>query len=250
MDMLELDYIASRLEALEETIIFVLIERIQFMLNPSCYLPGKSGFNGKNAESLFSMRLKAQEEMDARFGRFLTPEERPVNRELPPSERKLQVSPRGLNIVDYDLVNLSGEIAGAYLQLLPRICTEGDDGQYGSSIERDVICIQALARRVHFASFYVAESKYRMNPESYDLLIREGKTEDIGAQLTRPEVEARILDRVRTKSQRLQEISDFSLRRVLDPEAVTALYRDVIIPLTKEGEVRYMMTRSTRPLPD
>jgi chorismate mutase len=244
MDMLELDYIASRLEALEETIIFVLIERIQFMLNPSCYLPGESGFTGKDGESLFSLRLTAQEELDARFGRFLTPEERPVSRDLPSSERALRVSPRGLSIDDYDLVNLSGEIRDAYLRLLPRICADGDDGQYGSSIERDVICIQALARRVHFAAFYVAESKYRRDPEVYSSLVRAGETEEIGRRLTRPEVEARILDRVGTKSRRLQEISDFSLRRILDPEAVTDLYRDLIIPLTKKGEVLYMMARS------
>ncbi|WP_319562768.1 chorismate mutase [Marispirochaeta sp.] len=244
MDMLDLDYIASRLEALEETIIFVLIERIQFMLNPFCYRAGHSGFAGENDESLFSLRLKAQEEMDARFGRFLTPEERPVNRNLPPSLRDIIVSPRGLNIDDYDRVNVSPEITAAYLKLLPEICAEGDDGQYGSSIERDVICFQALARRVHFASFYVAESKYRKDPEVYGALIREGKAEEIGRKLTRPEVEERILERVRTKSRRLQEISDFSLRRVLDPDAVTELYRNVIIPLTKEGEIRYLLSRS------
>ena len=243
MDMLKLDYIASRLEALEETIIFVLIERIQFLHNTSCYLPGQSCFSGKDRESLFSLRLGAQEELDARFGRFLTPEERPVNRDLPVSLRDLRVNPRGLSIEDYNLVNLSSEISEAYLQLLPRICADGDDGQYGSCIERDVTCIQAIARRVHFAAFYVAESKFRQDPEGYKDLVREGKTEEIGRKLTRPEVEERILERVGNKSRRLQEISDFSLRRVLDPEAVTDLYRNVIIPLTKEGEVRYLMAR-------
>lgn len=244
MDMLDLNYIASRLEALEETIIFVLIERIQFMLNPSCYLAGQSGFDGEDTESLFSLRFRGQEELDARFGRFLTPEERPVNSNLPASRRNLIVSSRGLNIDNYDRVNLSPEISEAYLKLLPGICAEGDDGQYGSSIERDVICIQAVARRVHFASFYVAESKYRKDPQGYAALIREGRADEIGRKLTRPEVEERILERVRTKSRRLQEISDFSLRRVLDPDAVTQLYQNLIIPLTKEGEVRYLMARS------
>ncbi len=244
MQTLDLNYIASRLEALEETIIFVLIERIQFSYNPVCYQKGESGFPGKEGESLFSLRLKGQEELDSRFGRFRTPEERPVNSDLPPSERIRKDVETGLAIDDYNLVNLSDRLKDEYLALLPSICPAGDDGHYGSSIERDVICIQALIRRVHFAAFYVAESKYRSDPEGYTVLIEAGDSDAIGDKLTRPEVEERILARVGEKSRRLQEISDYSLRSPLDPSLVTGLYRDVIIPLTKEGEVQYLLTRN------
>jgi chorismate mutase len=243
MDSLDLHYIASRLEALEETIIFVLIERIQFSYNEVCYIRGESGFTAAGEESLLSLRLRGQEELDSRFGRYLTPEERPVNRELPPPERSMPGDFRGLRIDSYDRVNLSAELLESYLALLPRICLPGDDGQYGSSIERDVICLQALIRRVHFAAFYVAESKFRGDPKGYGELIEKNDRDSIAEKLTRREVEERILSRVESKSRRLQEISDFSLRRVLKPEAVTELYRDVIIPLTKEGEVRYLFSR-------
>ena len=243
MQFPDLNYIASRLEALEETIIFVLIERIQFYYNPVCYLPGESGFPGEDGQSLFSLRLRGQEELDARFGRFRTPEERPVSRNLPSPERVRPEVDNGLLIDNLDRVNLSEKLRDAYLAVLPEICISGDDGHYGSSIERDVICIQALIRRVHFAAFYVAESKYRSDPEGYSALIKASDSAAIGDKLTRPEVEARILSRVHEKSRRLQEISDYSLRSPLDPEAVTGLYRDVIIPLTKEGEVQYLLCR-------
>ncbi len=244
MQTLDLNYIASRLEALEETIIFVLIERIQFFHNPVCYREGESGFPGQDAESLFSLRLRGQEELDSRFGRFRTPEERPVNPGLPPPERQRPSIDTGLSIDDYNLVNLSPRLRDEYLNIIPRMCPAGDDGHYGSSIERDVICIQALIRRVHFAAFYVAESKYRSDPEGYSELIRAGNIAAIGDKLTRPEVEQRILARVGEKSRRLQEISDYSLRSPLDPTLVTELYRDVIIPLTKEGEVQYLLSRN------
>ena len=244
MKSLDLPYIASRLEALEETIIFVLIERIQFLHNPRCYTVDESGFSQAQGMSLFDFRLRGQEELDARFGRYLTPEERPVNRELPGAERTAPSAPTGLAVDSFDTVNLSAELEAAYLELLPRICAPGDDGQYGSSIERDVFCLQALIRRVHFAAFFVGESKFRADTDGYSALIRRRDRQAIGEKLTRPEVEQRILERVEHKCARLQEISDFSLRRVLDPADVTALYRDIIIPLTKEGEIRYLMARA------
>lgn len=244
MEPLNLEYIASRLQALEETIIFAVLERIQFRYNPVCYRPGASGFPAKGDQSLFELRLKAHEEMDARFGRYLFPEERPVNRSLPGAERRIPELAFPLSIEDFDRINLSRRIVEAYAAFLPRICEAGDDGQYGSCIERDLIAVQALIRRVHYAAFYVAESKYRSDTSTYADLIRRNDRIALEAHLTRPEVEERILDRVAEKSNRLQEISDFSLRRTLDPAQITELYRTVIIPLTKEGEVEYLLARS------
>ena len=73
----ELHLIAAQLEGLEETIITKLIDRAQFKANLVAYEAGKSGFDGAENESLFDLRLRYHEEMDAYFGRFCVPEERP-----------------------------------------------------------------------------------------------------------------------------------------------------------------------------
>lgn len=243
MEALDLEYIASRLQALEETIIFAVLERIQFRHNPTCYRPGKSGFPDRDDKSLFDLRLIVHEQMDSRFGRYLFPEERPVNVGLPGAERAIPEARFPLAIDDFNRINLSREISEGYLAFLPGVCEPGQDGQYGSCIERDLIALQAMIRRVHYAAFYVAESKFRAEPEIYSELISRRDRTALMQRLTRPEVEERILDRVAEKSGRLQEISDFSLRKMLDPKEITELYRRLIIPLTKEGEVAYLLAR-------
>jgi chorismate mutase len=80
---LEIDTIAARLEGLEETNISKLIDRAQFCVNKRIYRPGESGFEGENKRSLFLLRLFFHEKIDAQFGRFCVPEERPFFSLLP-----------------------------------------------------------------------------------------------------------------------------------------------------------------------
>ena len=163
----DLDKIATDLEGLEETIIARLIDRAQFRRNRIAYQPGKSGFKGETELSLFALRLKFQEEMDACFGRFAVPEERPFNQNLPDAKRIVRLPENCLRLANYDAVNLTGKILASYLDLVPRICAAGDDAQYGSSVEHDVYAIQAISRRIHYGAMYVAESKYLSDPETF-----------------------------------------------------------------------------------
>jgi chorismate mutase len=243
VDELNLDIIAARLEGLEETVINRLIDRAQFAHNPAAYQPGRSEFPNEPNRSLFQLRMRYQEEMDSRFGRFMVPEERPLNRDLPPAMRTI-AAPLGVPaITDFDVVNLTGEICDAYLAYVPRLCVPGDDGQYGSSVEHDVLAIQAVARRVHFGALYVAESKFQQNEDRFRQPARAGDRAGILAQIERPEVEARILERVATKVDYVQAQVNRLVRRVVDPEIVLELYRDTVIPLTKEGQLRYLAAR-------
>ena len=82
MVSLDLALIAAYLEGLEETIIHRLIDRAQFKANPRAYEAGRSGFSDAHGESLYDLRLRFHEEMDAAFGRFKVPEERPYHRDL------------------------------------------------------------------------------------------------------------------------------------------------------------------------
>ena len=243
---LDLDQIAACLEGLEETIITKLIDRAQFALNQVVYQPGKSGFEGEE-RSLFEIRLHAQEVFDSEFGRFCVPEERPFTKGLPASKRNLELPPSPLSIDDCEAVNMTEEILTGYRDLLPAICLPGDDGHYGSSVEHDAYALQAIARRVHFGALYVGESKYESDPEVYDTLIEQRDTVRLLQVLTRPEVEDTILERVASKVEHLQAEVNPQVRRRIASQAVLGFYQTHIIPLTKEGEIRYFLSRRREP---
>jgi chorismate mutase len=243
-DNFELANIAALLEGLEETIIFKLIDRAQFRHNPLVYRPGKSGFSGAARQSLFSLRLQHQEKMDALFGRFCVPEERPFCKRLPRARRAVSLPVTGLHIKNMDAINLTAKITAAYLGLVPRICRPGSDGHFGSSVEHDVYALQAIARRIHYGALYVGESKFRSDPARYAKLICAKDRRGMLALLTRKDVEEKIIARIRTKVAAAQEKVNRGTRHVIDAGELLRFYRDCIIPLTKEGEVLYLLNRA------
>ncbi|MDR2592699.1 MAG: hypothetical protein LBC59_07830 [Chitinispirillales bacterium] len=243
MPELNLNDIAARLESLEETIIHRLIDRAQWRLNDNAYLQGASGFPGAEQRSLFELRLHSQEEMDAKFGRFCVPEERPFNRDLPKPLRAVSLPDTGVNLKDYDTVNLTEPLLNSYMLILPKICLAGDDGQYGSSVEHDVYAIQAIARRVHYGAIYVAESKFRQDPEGYKKLVETRNRDGLMERLTRKDVEKKIIERVKTKVKNLQAKVNKSIRNTVRYEPIIVYYRDLLIPLTKHGEIVYLFNR-------
>ncbi len=68
---------------------------------------------------------------------------------------------------------MTGPIRQDYLAWLPRLCGTGDDGHWGSSVEHDVICLQALARRIHYGALYVGESKFSEDPAKFASLVAD-----------------------------------------------------------------------------
>jgi chorismate mutase len=239
----ELTHIAAILEGLEETIIFKLIDRAQFAHNAVVYETNQSGFEGAEGRSLFELRLLKHETMDAEFGRFHVPEERPFMSPLPAVKRRVNLPVNGLKVADFNAVNVTDRVLKAYRKILPNICLPGDDGQYGSSVEHDVAALQAISRRIHFGAFYVAESKCQSDPKKYRELARKGDRQGLMASLTRADVEERILDRVAEKVARIQADINSEVRRRIPPEAIMGFYRESVIPLTKEGEIRYFLNR-------
>jgi len=63
-------------------------------------------------------------------------------------------------------------------------------------------------------------------------------------KLTRIEVEEKIISRVWEKVAYAQSKANSKVRNLLDPQLVQQYYRDYIIPLTKKGEVLYLMQRN------
>ncbi|MFW5994598.1 MAG: chorismate mutase [Spirochaetia bacterium] len=241
---LSLPQIAARLEALEETIIMRFIDRAQFAANPDAYAAGRSGFEGAGDESLFDLRLWAQESMDAQFGRYMVPEERPVSSNLPAPKREVHLPPLPLCVTNYEIVSRSVSIRDAYLECLPSLCAGGDDGQYGSAVEHDVYAIQAIARRVHYGALYVAEAKFRADPGPYTEAALAGEDDRLLRMLTRPEVEQGIVERLRQKVEDLQSQVNTRVRKVIGAEVIIRFYENTVIPLTKSGQISYLRERA------
>ena len=74
---------------------------------------------------------------------------------------------------------------------------------------------------------------------------QENNTDAIMRLLTRKEVEERILQRVKDKVQHIQAEVNREIRIIIDPEVVFQFYRNHVIPLTKKGEVLYLLNRRT-----
>jgi len=240
---IQLETIASHLAGLEETLIYKLLDRAQFAANPGAYQPGQSLFQPAESFSLFELRLLFQETLDTQFGRYLIPEERPFHLGLPAPRRVPPQTETGLAIADLETVNVTGSIRQAYLGLLADLCAGTDDGHWGSSVEHDVICLQALSRRIHYGALYVGESKFREAPDKFRALVAERDDNALVAAITRVEVEQRVLARVRAKVEAVQSVSDPALRKVVDPSTIVDFFRYTIIPITKEGEIFYLYQR-------
>jgi len=241
---LTLSDLRSRLLRQEETIIFALIERSQFRLNPLAYTPGAlvPGYPGTFSRYL----LHELEVAYAKTRRYTSPDEHPFTADLPASV---------LPPLDYpptlvpNSVNVNPEIEAAYVgQMLSRVCEGGDDQNYGSSATCDAACLQALSKRVHYGKF-VAEAKFQEDPAAYTALIRAEDRQGIWDALTNSAVEEVLLRRVRRKAMayggdvRDVPVVDAEGKYKVDPQAISDIYRDIIIPLTKKVEVEYLMQR-------
>jgi chorismate mutase len=244
MIKMELSEISQRLESFEETIVFKLIDRAQFSVNEIIYKHGKSGFRGAGNASLLELRLGFQERIDAQFGKFSLPEEQIFMKKT--TSRGAKHSESEVLIDNYNAINLTEEIMQAYVSLVPLICAEGDDGHHGSSVEHDVYALQAISRRIHFGSFYAAECKYKSDPEGFGHLINSNDQEGLLQKLTRKDVEERIIQRIQEKTESAQKLANINIRKVIKPGIVVDFYRHHIIPLTKKGQVLYLLNRKRK----
>jgi monofunctional chorismate mutase, eukaryotic type len=164
--------------------------------------------------------------------------------------------------------------------IVPSITKKGDDEQHGSTVLADIVVLQALSRRVHYGKF-VAESKYRSDPEGYQRLVDAGDADGVMKLLTNSAVEARVLRRSRIKAatygreplmtqlpeHKVEECGgdvsfvaaaaasavatamealdkdQYNVIGKIDPVIIEEIYRDFIIPLTKDIEVAYLFRR-------
>lgn len=246
MKALTLDILRSALIRQEETIIFALIERAQFKHNPIVYQP--NAFELPDFDGSFSDYLLWEtEKVHAKVRRYTSQDEHPFFAELPsPILPPLSAAP----LIQPSSINLNDRIRQRYQHdILPTICQAGDDENYGSSAVCDVACLQALSKRIHYGKF-VAEAKFQAETKRYTGLIKANDAAGILAALTNQTVEDKLLVRVAAKAETYgQEIGAPTGSRTfkIEPQVVADLYRDWIIPLTKDVEVAYLLARLNTP---
>ena len=196
--------IADRYRRLEDTIIFHLIERVQFPLNATIYVPNGITIPGSEL-SLFDWMLREQERLQSLVRRYEAPDEYAF---FPDAIQKPILQPLDYpKILHPNDVNVNQELKREYIEVfLPRVCRHfgrEDRGEkqenYGSAATCDVACLQALSRRVHFGKF-VAESKFQQEPERFVKLIKADDRIGIDEAITNATVEKRVLERLRLKA--------------------------------------------------
>ncbi|TVY55181.1 Chorismate mutase [Lachnellula cervina] len=246
---LDLSNIRFQLIRLEDTITFHLIERVQFPHNPTIYSPGALKIPHSSL-SFLDWTLREREKLDSLIRRFQSPDEYPF---FPDALQTPILQPLHYpQILHANDVNVNEKIKESYIShFLPAACADfgrQDRGEteenYGSAATADINCLQALSRRIHFGKF-VAESKFRTETERFTALIRKGDREGIGAAITNEAVEKKVLERLGLKARTYgtDPSSGAEGGGKINVEAVVAMYKDFVIPLTKEVEVEYLMQR-------
>jgi chorismate mutase len=183
-------------------------------------------------------------------------------------------------------VNFNQVLLRKYIEtVVPSICQPGDDEQHGSTALCDVALLQALSKRVHYGKF-VAESKYLADPDGYRKLVEANDADGVMRLLTNEVVEAKVLRRARLKAatygseplladlppiagdrERTSLVAAAAASAVVAaieamgdeardghnnkvcPSTVENIYRDLVIPLTKDIEVAYLFRRCGRDPP-
>ncbi|KAJ7527827.1 hypothetical protein O6H91_16G073300 [Diphasiastrum complanatum] len=242
-----LDNIRESLIRQEDSLIYNLIERAQYCFNAPTYDSKRfqiPGFDG----SLVEFMMKETENLHAKVRRYHSPDEHPFFPKdlpepiLPPIKYPEVLHPAAKSI------NINSLIWKMYFEdLLPALVAEGDDGNYGSTAVCDVLCLQALSKRIHYGKF-VAEAKFLEAPSSYTSSIVGQNRKALMECLTFKDVEDSVQRRVELKAMTYgQEINTNGERTnpqyKIDPKLMAKLYGEWVMPLTKQVQVEYFLHR-------
>lgn len=155
------------------------------------------------------------------------------------------------NVLHNDNYVINDQIYNFYVQdVIPSLNLTGDDQLYELTVTADLTLLRALSRRIHYGKI-VAESKF-LGPQSaqYIALIKNQDVAGITALLTDPTQEATVIARATAKAiyygQTLNYVNGVLVPSGINkipPEAVTNLYQNYVIPLTKDIEVYYLLHR-------
>jgi len=253
---------------MEDSIIFSLIERSQYKVNAEVYAPDCSQLGefklhqlkaAGSSGCLGDWFIYQTECLHSQVRRYQHPTEFPFFSPLPEptlggaSGHCAKRDPILADVPPEAIVNR--QLLEIYrTRMVPALCEDGDDGNHGSTAVQDVHCLQTMATRLYYGLF-VAESKFRSETEKATALVRARDRDGLVAFITKPDVEAanikRVILKARTFSQNITAGEDGQLAPVLNgdttykvnPEYIGTVFRDFIMPLTKEVEVEYLLAR-------
>lgn len=247
-DGLTLESIRNSLIRQEDTIIFSLIERAKYPINPQFYDSNCSIFPGISG-SLLEKFVQETEAIQAKFGRYQSPEEHPF---FPDGLPDSLVPPHSLPDILHPAaasVNINRTIWDMYInKLLPLITSEGHDENYTCIAACDLECLQALSRRIHYGKF-VAEVKFKDAPEEYSPAIHAKDRDALMKLLTFENVEEMVKKRVEKKAKvfgqevKLNNDDCNDGKCKIDPSVLPRLYGEWVMPLTKHVQVEYLLRR-------
>ena len=248
-ELLSLAHIRTQLIRLEDSVLYYLIERAQFPLNATIYRPGAIPIPGSSL-SFSDWVLRSQEELQSKIRRYQAPDEHPFFPDA--MQRPILPEIQYPKVLWENDVNVNPELKRRYVEeVLPSICKQTGRAEraeaqenYGSSATADVTCLQSLSRRIHFGKF-VAESKFRQDPEKFVRLIKAEDKKGIDEAITDAKVERKVLERLRLKAEMYgaDPNMDAAAPPKINVDAVVAMYKELVIPLTKVVEVDYLMER-------
>mmetsp|Transcript_107438 Transcript_107438/g.303774 ORF Transcript_107438/g.303774 Transcript_107438/m.303774 type:complete len:296 (+) Transcript_107438:113-1000(+) len=265
---LDLGNIRESLRRMEDSIIFSLIERSQYRTNDAVYMPDcpqlgtfrlhqlkSAGSNG----CLGDWFIYQTESLHSQVRRYQHPTEFPFFGPLPEptlgstSGSRTDADPILAPVPREAIVN--ERLLEIYrTKMVPALCEVGDDGNHGSTAVQDVHCVQTMATRIYYGLF-VAESKFRQETERATALIKARDTAGLMAFITKPDVEEKNIRRVilkaRTFAQDIPSGQDGQLAPELtsettykvNPDYIGTVFRDFLMPLTKDVEVAYLLRR-------
>ncbi|QID88479.1 chorismate mutase aro7 [Saccharomyces pastorianus] len=245
--VLNLQNIRNELVRMEDTIIFKFIERSHFATCPSVYKEQHPGLTIPNFEGSFlNWVLLNLEITQSRIRRFESPDETPffpdkIQKSFLPSVNYPQI------LAPYaPEVNYNDKIKDVYIEkIIPLISRkDGDDSNnFGSVATSDIECLQSLSRRIHFGKF-VAEAKFQSDIPLYTKLIKDKDVERIMENITNSAVEEKILERL-TKKAEVYGVDPTNKKgeKRITPEYLVKIYKEIVIPITKEVEVEYLLRR-------
>jgi chorismate mutase len=242
-NQLQIQQVRHVLVRLEETIIFALIERSQYLRDAPVYETGRFGTILEGC-SLSGFLLLECERSHAKVRRYTSPDEHPFFPDRLPEPVLPPMHFSDNPLVEND-ININSLIRDTYEQeILKRITQPGDDEQYGSAAVCDVACLQSISKRIHYGKF-VAESKFRNQPENLLTAIKKQDRHAILHAITDESVEKNVLDRVEEKTETYtNELTKANGEASLQPGIIRNIYQDFIIPLNKEVQVRYLLHRN------
>jgi len=245
---LTLDSVRESLIRQEDTIVFGLIERARFPINSPTYSASYASIPGFTG-SLAQFVAHETEAPQAKAGRFTSPEEHPFfPKDLPasvvPSQNHSEVlHPSAASI------NINTQIWDFYFdKLLALFAAPGDDGNYAATAASDLVCLQALSRRIHYGKF-VAEVKFKESPKEYEPAIRAKDRDALMKLLTFASVEEAVKKRVAKKAMvfgqevTLNTTDGSNGKYKVDPSVLSRLYAEWVMPLTKLVQVEYLLRR-------